>query len=192
MGRIPQIYPNVKAVIEPQSLAAGRFIGSQPSGLTIHYTASGTNLEGVLATLRKEHLGYHFIIERDGRIVQTCYLDSKVNHSGKASWNGKSPNQSHAAIALVGWGWLQTVKGQYRSYAGKIIAPADVVHANGLPWEKATDAQIASLNELVAWFVGMGISLKDICGHDECALPAGRKSDPGGMLPMKASEMFHG
>lgn len=150
----------------------------KPSGVTVHYTASGEKLDGLFESMRKQKVGYHFMIERDGTIWQTAALNLAVNHAGVAKWNGRSPNRTHIAVALVSWGLLDS---EGKSYAGVRI-PKPRLYAGKL-WEAATEAQIDALFELMQGLLKeFAISPMDICGHDECAQPLGRKVDPGGTL----------
>lgn len=54
-----------------------------PIMIVIHSTGGGT-LNGAVTTLRKKHLGYHFIIDKDGTIYQGCQMDHNCGHAGNS------------------------------------------------------------------------------------------------------------
>lgn len=174
---IPNLYPNAARLYTPDVPASGLFRAGLPLGVTVHYTASGSMQSALDEEIHG--LGYHLIIDRDGTVVQTCYLNKKVNHAGIAIWNTVSPNSHHAAIALVSWGLLDD---RGLTYAGKMLPADEIKEWNGKKWHKATDAQEKSLIQALNWFMLNGIKPENICGHDECALPKGRKVDPGGIM----------
>lgn len=179
--RICEIADGFHNLITP---GIGPFIVGSPKGITVHYTASGT-LKSALNSEATTKLGYHLIIDRDGSIVQSCYLDQRVNHAGKASWLNTSPNSHHIAIALVSWGLLN---GKGETYTGSQIAADEIRERNGHKWHSATSAQELSLIRLLTWLMAKGINRKQICGHDECCIPKGRKVDPGSVLSFTMEE----
>lgn len=155
-----------------------------PKGITVHYTADGS-VERIKREMGSTKIGYHYIIDKDGSIIQTASLLKTVNHAGVAMWNDKSPNRTHLAVAFVCWGYLNA-RGQ--TWTGLQI-PNPVSRANGM-WDAATDAQEKSLTKLLIHLINTyKISPLDICGHDEAALPAGRKIDPGGSLSKSMAQL---
>ncbi len=174
---LPEFYTLASKIIEPEKNLVAPF---DASGVTVHYTAT-KNFEQAHKALMDRGLNYHFIIERDGAIIQTAKLTHSVYHAGKAMWNGKSPNRHHIAIALVSWG---RVEPDGTTWAGTKISQGEIEKRRGLHWHVATGAQEASLINLCRWLVCLGINPQEICGHDECAIPNGRKIDPGGVLSM--------
>jgi len=177
MSKLPEYYPNVHLILEPTKNLVGKFIGDDPSGATIHYTAS-RNLEATHKTLMDRGLNYHFIIDREGKVIQTAQLTHRVHHAGKAKWLDKSPNRSHVSVALLSWGLLNDGK----TWVGKRLPVEETAHRRNNTWDKATMAQEEALLHLCRWLVCMGIPPAGVCGHDECCLPKGRKVDPGGVL----------
>lgn len=154
-----------------------------PTGITVHYTADGT-LEQAKRAMDERKIGYHFIVDRDGLIHQTANLAKAVNHAGKAIWNGQSPNRTHLAIAFVNWG---LASGDSLSWAGIKI---ETVKRMGFLWEPATAKQEKALKRLIQDLMkDFGISAANICGHDEAALPKGRKVDPGGSLSFTMAQL---
>lgn len=184
MAGLPKIYPVAKRIYTPDKPGIGPFSGVNPRGITVHYTASGSADSAL--TEEQKGLGYHVLIDRDGSVIQTCYFDLRVYHAGKALWNNLSPNMCHIAVAVVSWGVLDD---EGRTYTKKKLPENEVVEWNGKKWHKATFEQEKSLKSFLTWAVHVGgILPKNICGHDECALPPGRKPDPGGILSFSMSD----
>ena len=153
-----------------------KFWPALPTGITIHYTADG-DLDRVKREMETKGVGYHFIIDRDGSLHQTANLLKAVNHAGKAMWNGQSPNRTHIAIAFISWGLLNSDSLAWNG------SKAVGVKRRGHLWDAATPEQEERLSTLVRQLMReFAISAANICGHDECALPQGRKVDPGGSL----------
>lgn len=162
-----------------EGLAQSPWAQKSPKGITIHYSADGSS-ERLRREMFATKIGYHFLIAKNGRIIQTSPLDKTVHHAGKAMWNDLSPNRHHIAIAFICWGKLNE-KGH--TWTGLQIQNP-VTRAAGT-WEPATNEQEASLIRLLKFLsLTYKISADDICGHDECAIPPGRKADPGGSLSM--------
>ena len=117
-------------------------------------------------------------------------------HAGKAIWKGYSPNQRFLGVALLSWGEVKKdTDGRFKTWNDEILSKNEVywrVSNNGTNalyyWDGATPEQMASLTKIALWAAECGLPIDNICGHDECALPPGRKSDPGGVLPMPMME----
>ena len=154
-----------------------------PIGITIHYTADDS-LERSINTLRINGLGYHILIDRNGSCYQASPFTDRVYHAGKALWLGNRPNSTHIAVSLVSWGKLSHGK----SWRGDEIPEQEIAERQGGQWHKATKEQETSLMDLLDWLVLQGIDPRHICGHDECAIPPGRKVDPGGILQMTMAD----
>jgi len=188
---IPDIYTGVKKLIDPLAMSSGRMT---PKGVTIHHLAD-VKIERDIQHLVKEKLGYHFIIDRNGDVLQTCYTSHSVNHAGVADWNGLSPNRHHIAVSLSSWGAVTKSGDGFKAWNGTVVPASEVVRRKGnlnasdYYWHGATVAQEKSLMTLLRWCILNGIKPVDICGHDECALPSGRKSDPGGVLSVTMKDL---
>jgi N-acetyl-anhydromuramyl-L-alanine amidase AmpD len=197
---IDDICPLATSLIEPHRHSGLPFQGHSPSGVTIHYTG-GRSLQGAVDALKAASLNYHIIIDREGKIVQTAYLRWRVYHAGKAMWNGQSPNQTHAAVAVLSYGELEQAHNQHGdpilvSWAGSTVKFDQAAHRPDNSklgdmswWDKCTPVQEHSLVSVLEWFIGCGISPDNVSGHDESALPDGRKRDPGGVLSFTMSEL---
>lgn len=159
-----------------------RFWSDIPTGITIHYTAD-VNLDRVKREMDRTGFGYHFIIDRDGSLHQTANLLKAVNHAGRAMWNGQSPNRTHIAIAFMSWGLLDN---DSKAWNGtKVIG----IKRQGHLWDAATLEQETQLFTIVRQLMReFAISAANVCGHDECGIPKGRKFDPGGSLKLSMSD----
>lgn len=186
--KLPSLYPLVSSVQHPSVLGMGPL---DCKGATVHYTAD-RDLDRVVREGLTTRIGYHLLISRDGLVVQTAYLDQRVNHAGTASWRTLSPNRYHMAVALVGLGMLQVDDdGALKGWEGTEVGIGEARQAGSLLlpeaelwWDAATPAQLKALREVLSWAVALGAFEPDaVAGHDEVALPPGRKIDPGGTLP---------
>ena len=125
----------------------------KPTGATIHYSAS-RDLKITIQSLKETKTGYHFVIDRDGTIYQLECLSKRVHHAGRAMWNLYSPNRSHVAICLISWGLVKgLVPGAFESWSKRTVPSDDVIHFNGQPWDKATEAQFAALFNVSVWLL---------------------------------------
>lgn len=189
------LYPLVKGIWTPADLGQGPWALGHPCGIVVHYTAD-RNLQRVIEDGRQSKIGYHLIIDRSGDVHQTAYLDQRVNHAGNAVWLGNSPNRSFLAIALISWGQVNRAAGAvYHSWTGAPVDVKDVRFVAGNTsrvldfWDMFTKEQEDKLREVCRYFMATtNITAQNICGHDECALPLGRKIDPGGCLSMSMPE----
>lgn len=186
--KFPDVYPWVHKLVSPTTLSVGPM---DPLGICVHYLAD-RDVDRSIHGLKEAGLGYHLIIDRGGKIFQTCYFNLRVNHAGVAEWNGLSPNRNFIAIAVASWGYLDAGK---KAWNGATI---DIKETHLRPgnlssklmfWDAATPVQETALINCLSWLVLRGISIKNICGHDECAKPSGRKQDPGGVLSRTMADM---
>jgi N-acetyl-anhydromuramyl-L-alanine amidase AmpD len=189
---LPDIYRGTQKLISPLSMSAGPMIDVE--GVTIHDTAD-IKVGRLIDSLVSDGLGYHIIIDRDGTVIQTTYFSQRVNHAGVAKWNGASPNRQHIAVSLVSWGAVSFKDKKYYAWNGSEVPGIQVAKRKGnvnetvYNWHAATAEQEKSLMTFLRWCLLRGIKRENICGHDECALPSGRKSDPGGVLSMSMAQL---
>jgi len=161
----------------------------KPAGITIHYTADRSP-ERTVKSLASAGLGYHYLVDRDGTVFQLADTNRSVSHAGKAMWLELSNNRSHLAISLLSWGKLTELKdGHCVAWNGLAINKQDIAYRGGFYWDAATPAQEKALVDLLKVLCFHCIDTADICGHDESAIPPGRKTDPGGVLSMTMSEL---
>lgn len=180
----PRRYPFAIFLNEPKAPSF------YPRGITLHYTG-GASAESSIEYLLKVGLSYHFLIDRDGLVFQMESLAKPTKHAGRASWKGLSPNKHHVSIAIANYGQLEPHSeggvNYYKDWTGNLH---DEVYAkDDKLYEPATDEQEQSLFDLCLWLCrAFMLTGEDICGHDECALPKGRKLDPGGIFSFHISK----
>jgi N-acetylmuramoyl-L-alanine amidase len=130
--------------------------GTDVDAIILHHTASNSTA-GDLATLRSPAAGVsaHYLIGRDGKIYQLVKDERRAWHAGVAAIRGdSSPDVNSRSIGIeitnAGDGKTPFTQGQYRA-----------------------------LERLVPYLVKKHkVPLRNLLGHKEVALPAGRKSDP--------------
>lgn len=187
----PSICPFADKLVGPDKLIKDKFPDGSPTGIVIHHTAD-RDADRVRRSLEQKDLCYHFIIERNGQLAQHAWADHQVWHAGKAIWNGFSPNHHFLSVALLSWGEVKNLgNGMFETWDKEQIKMCEVAKRpsnladSDFWWDAATSEQYQTLVRLTLWACINGVQTANICGHDECALPPGRKSDPGGVLPVK-------
>jgi hypothetical protein len=67
----------------------------------LHWTASD-NLDGTIKTLKNKNYGYHFLILKDGKIIQSAEIDRKLSHAGESYGpQGKFCNNYTIGVSFV-------------------------------------------------------------------------------------------
>lgn len=161
--------------------------------LVWHYTA-GTNLVGAETWLRDTaaKASAHFIIGRNGDVVQLVQLADTAWHAGNSDVNNRS-----IGIELVSPGWVTSDgKGGWKTAGGDTwkadATPKEATLrlANGNAhthyWVPYTAAQMQACKDLVARLRSSTWAecLNDQRGHEDIALPTGHvKTDPGPLFP---------
>ena len=74
---------------------------SSPNALVIHHTAGGGNREGVIRTFKERNFPAHFIIERDGTIVQVLGLNQKGQHTKPAQDGSGITNSNSWGVEII-------------------------------------------------------------------------------------------
>ena len=159
--------------------------------LVIHYTG-GESASGAIAWLRNPaaKASAHLVIDQQGRVTQLVDLDKVAYHAGVSEWSGdRGVNLCSIGIELVNPGPLASVrKGAYGS-SKRMYREEELVHAPPLhggaarAWAKYPEIQVATcLAVCKALHSVYGFS--DAVGHDQVAMPRGRKMDPGPAFPM--------
>ena len=175
-------------------------------GTVVHFTASGAGTRGDVGWLCNPlaKASAHFVIGRDGKKTQLVSLDDCAWHAGISQLTDIDGtvmlgcNGFMLGIELDNLGPLvQDAAGAWGYENGSTIEPYDGLspvaarlqfaggHALEASWEPFPDVQIASLAELLGWLAdaGMRDAVHNIVGHEEIALPPGRKIDPGPLFP---------
>lgn len=156
--------------------------------IVMHYTANGAAEKTIKAYASENaRASAHIVIDRDGSISQHVRFNKAAWHAGRSSWKNRKNglNNYSIGIQLANWGMLTEANGVFRSYAGAIISPQNVIHAphRHAPhidryWEVFPEAQMDAAAAVVGSLVDhYDIPGDAILGHDDIA--PGRKVDPG-------------
>lgn len=156
--------------------------------LVYHYTADGPIEKTVKFFQQKDKTSAHFLIERDGKIVQMVKLMDRAWHAGDSIWKGvKGVNNFSVGIEICNWGPLKKKGNDYfcwpNNYAQRFIGTEPFKDNKGGFWENYPDVQIKALIEISKYILEQfpAITLDNIVGHENIA--PGRKQDPGPAFP---------
>lgn len=166
--------------------------------VVLHYTASppgdgpqGSDLGRIQrwAADASRSSSTHFVVLRDGRVVQLVSLEARAWHvTSQWSWPGDGRgniNDRSIGVDFENVGWLQERDSAfYNGYGG--LHAGEVGHdRRGRPWEPYTDAQIESAKALLGMLGEAFPTLRDgaphrLIRHTE-AQPS--RPDPGPLCP---------
>tara|TARA_B100000315_G_scaffold217965_1_gene218933 strand:+ start:8802 stop:9611 length:810 start_codon:yes stop_codon:yes gene_type:complete len=176
----PKALPEIPFIASPNlSNRKGREINL----VVIHFTASGS-LDGSVRWFENPtaNASAHYIIDKDGKIVQMVKEKEKAWHAGKSQWGGvKNCNDFSIGIEVVNWGILKKRDGKFycwpNEYKTEYSGPSPE-EVEDQYWEPYADKQYDVLALLTGGIIRRhNISLDRIVGHSDIA--PGRKKDPG-------------
>ncbi|MBO9540615.1 N-acetylmuramoyl-L-alanine amidase [bacterium] len=128
--------------------------GKDISAIVLHHTAGGT-LDSVANFFKNSsaQVSSHYIVGKDGRIVQSVQDDKRSWHAGTSEFKGRNDvNDFSLGIEIVNDG-------------------------NGR--DPFPESQYKAVIDLVAWMCQTyNVPVDRITGHKDVALPRGRKNDP--------------
>lgn len=168
-------------------------------GVVIHATAGGSGpLTARWLASSDLNRSVHFMICRDGTVIQQVSIDAVSWHAGRAVWLNKAPdnvNNYTVGIELANHlvvqpratgGFEYEVGGKVFRYHRQTPVEGRLTYPNGTHvrgyWEPFPDAQLDALEALLKQLTAVGVPPR-IIGHDEIASPIGRKMDPGPLFP---------
>jgi len=136
----------------------------------------------------------HFILDRNGQIIQIVATDKVAWHVGPSEWKTKTQdyvklNRYSIGIEYVNLGKLtKTEGGTFKSTTGRVVPSEEVVSHNdkgvtSYYQSYPHDQLMAGLN-LMAAIKKKFKNVENIVGHNDIATPPGRKQDPGPEFPM--------
>jgi len=167
---------------QPSPYQSGRQ-GARVRGIIYHFTA-GPRLEGTMRWFRNNphRVSAHYIIGKDARLVQMVSLQRAAHHAGVGSLPGcgRSVNRCTVGVEIVNWGPLRRRAGGFVTHSGQPYAGPPPVAASGGYWEPFTGAQYGALIRLTRFLMSRFPTITHITGHEDIAVPRGRKNDPGG------------
>lgn len=185
--------------LEGVEFQQARWIGATiiPEIVILHDTASPLTKGNSAAYLRNNDakVSVHFVVERDGTIVQQVPTNRRANHAGKSSYHGRSDCNSFAiGIEIVNPGKMDAVKGftdQARAWWGQVFSaddfPIEAVktpeHGYGV-WMEYSQEQISALLRLLETLFRDIKSLRDIRTH--WYVSPGRKVDTNPLFPLES------
>lgn len=140
----------------------------------------------------------HLVIDTDGATTQVVPFDVKAWHAGASYWSGYSDvNSVSIGIELINYGQTPHLvnglveprrRGEFDPkkvgnpdewlYAAHPLEPGQMQY-----WQKYTKAQFDVLDELIPLLVET-YKIREIVGHEDVAVPKGRKVDPGPAFPL--------
>lgn len=161
-----------------------------PDLIVLHYAAA-SSLSGVTRLLTEpgRSVSVHFLIDRDGTVVQLVPANRSAGHAGQGRWEGLGKlNARSVAIEFINAGRvLKDADDTYRAQGTNISIPENQVIAirdgdeTGY-WHRFTAPQIEAAESIARELVKT-YPIKDIIGH--CNIDA-RKIDPGPAFPQEA------
>jgi N-acetylmuramoyl-L-alanine amidase len=169
-------------------------------GTVVHYTAGGA-ASGSVSWLCSEEAraSAHFVVSRKGELTQLVDLGRAAWHAGASEmeYEGETTSNAnrftigvelanHGLLLEDGGGTLRTPVTRNR-YRGPDPVFAELVYDDGHIvvgwWEPYPDAQVEALLDLLKRLRNHGYQIDPIVGHEEIAVPFGRKMDPGAAFP---------
>jgi N-acetylmuramoyl-L-alanine amidase len=168
---------------------SGNFKDGLPDTIVLHYTG-GSSIDSSIGWLTNANAkaSAHFVVGKDGKIVQLAPLNTITWHAGISQWkNRNSLNNYSIGIEIDNAGLLEKRANGYATYFNKRIDDEQVVLAKHKnkdkeeAWEAYTTQQIQAVESLCSALVER-YNIKEIVGHDD--ISPGRKVDPGPAFPL--------
>lgn len=134
--------------------------------IVLHNEGENLGIKATWRTLKQRHAGYHYFIDRAGKVYELINLKFIANHAGSTDYFGMTRwNNFSIGICLQGKSSAGYTKTQYESLR-KLI---DVIY---LRYPEAQN--------------------RPIVGHGTIAFPWGRKDDPGPFFDFSQLELNKG
>ncbi len=168
---------------------SGCFKEGLPDTIVLHYTGS-SSMDSAIGWLTNKNAkaSAHFVVGKDGRIVQLAPVNTITWHAGISKWNNRqSLNQYSIGIEIDNAGLLEKRANGYATWYNKRVADELVVLATHKnmdreeAWEAYTAQQIEAVECLCSALI-QKYNIKEIVGHDD--ISPGRKIDPGPAFPL--------
>lgn len=183
-----KVYRAHDSRVKPVALAVAHWTASPPKGPGVAdpwRVKTWLTTDSVLSST-------HFVILRDGKILQAAGLDERTWHCGGSVWHGVDGREVHDHPNLESIGFdLESVGPVYPapdghgfvdSYHGRYLGAEPIKAGAGL-FEPYTPAQLVALKDLVAHLAQELPVLRDPrrwVGHSQIMAT---KSDPGPLFP---------
>jgi N-acetyl-anhydromuramyl-L-alanine amidase AmpD/uncharacterized membrane protein len=176
-----------KSVLLDGNAWTGREI--TPTLIVLHY-ALAMKLQSVLTFLSnaRSSASVHFVIDRDGSIIQLVPTNRAAAHSGAGSWRGL-PNLNARSIGIEfmnGGELTRRTDGSYTTAIGQAVPENEIIFlgkdAGRGAWHRYTSQQIEAAQAL-AQALAKAYPITEVIGH--CNIDP-RKRDPGPAFPQAA------
>lgn len=133
--------------------------GADIDTVVLHHTA-GSTAAGAISTMRSAGISSHYVVDKDGKIYQLVNDKMEAFHAGVSALRGDtSPTVNQRSIGI------------------------EIVNL-GNSRDPFTEKQMQALEKLVPWLMKTyKVPMKNLVGHRDVALPAGRKIDPADNFP---------
>lgn len=166
-----------------------------PTLVVLHDTASHLTKGNVAAYLRDNTVktSVHFVVERDGTVIQQVPVNRGANHAGASTYHGrKGCNGFSIGVEVVNPGWMSAAgPGKSRAWFGTVFDNAEYgIERVSTPmhgdhwWMPHTEAQIASTLDLLDGLFAYIPTLQDIRAH--WYVSPGRKVDVHPLCPLES------
>ena len=189
--------PNIVPIhIHLKTRGKYRTKSGRPKGLIVHYTAGRNDASATLRSMAKRGLGC-IVMDNEGQMIRANNqdLDEVAYHAGKSEKYGvKGLSFYCMGMEICNAGLLEAKGSEFKSWFGKMYARDEVRtvtestggYPRGGDYHKYTDKQEEALINFCLWqkSVNPEFDFDWVLGHDEVAIPRGRKQDPGGSLSM--------
>ncbi|MBT8170436.1 N-acetylmuramoyl-L-alanine amidase [Falsiruegeria litorea] len=165
-----------------------------PEIVVLHDTASRIT-PGPAANYLAENdrkVSVHFVIERNGELIQQVPIDRQANHAGRSNYHGRKwCNGFSIGVEIVNPGRMTRFsETEAIAWYGQRFDIQDFgiqeittpEHGHGL-WMPYTEEQTASLIDLLAALFNQVPALKDITTH--WYISPGRKTDTNPLFPLE-------
>jgi N-acetylmuramoyl-L-alanine amidase len=152
-------------------------------GVTLHYTGGGLGVRGVIDTLLRRRLAYHYVVTRDGVAHKLVEPTHRVSHAGGGRLpipEGGYANRNTVALSFDNAGYEQWP--QLRREVPIWSVHPDPRSGRLRRWQPYTDAQLDTAADVVAGVLRThGLDSSRIYTHQQFA---STKTDPGPAFPL--------
>lgn len=180
--------------VEGVTFQKAHYIGGTiiPEIVVLHDTAGRLekgNSAAYLASANAGKVSVHFVIERDGTVVQQVPTNKQANHAGQSSFHGRQGcNGFSLGIEMVNPGKMTevpTLPDHGRAWWGEVlggcVAAHTTEHGDGI-WMPYSSAQMDALLGLLEMLFRDIKTLRDITTH--WYISPGRKVDTNPLFPL--------
>lgn len=182
-------------LLDATSFQQAKWVGGEitPTIVILHDTAGRLTPGNSAAYLANNNakISVHFVIERDGTIVQQVQTNRRANHAGQSSYHGrKDCNDFSIGIEIVNPGKMTRASDTFAlAWWGEKLAinlfdiheVETKEHGRGL-WMGYTEAQVSAVTELLHALFAAIPTLRDITTH--WYVSPGRKVDTSPLFPL--------